>query len=737
MKYLAGYIILGLFLTGCSRGQTAEDAFRERTRILIDYAADIYRPPKPNYSDPEKVYWPKTIARLHKYGIDDSLANHYLEMPEFTGKSPFHFILVGMARIMPAYSDAPALKQNQLTYLDRIMERRDSYNPWTAEGTENHINMSRASGYIFAEIMEDYPDRYPEATRLKNKMKEWITYYSKRIYQVGTGEFNASTYGAFNIIPWLNLYDFARDPEIRLMARAVLDYYAAELALHYTQGMTGSAESRGAPSNTCVHHETEYIAWLWFGDVPRDMRKTLEKDPGYKPPLQSVHAATSSYRPPAPARTLAVKRIREPEYYRNSKPSYLLAEPSYIKHVFYIDSLYTLGSAFYPYGAFMSSAWKNTTWKLVSRVDPEARDDPQMVTGGGMFYPDRSGKIRNPWHQVAQYRNVLIQMNKTPGNARELLEEIKRITDQWRQEWRRDFIERFSATDDKIVQVGNPVKFQEGGISGDEGNGCYISFPDDVAYSQIRGQVFFIKLDHSYLAVRSISGDRPALKDENLIVDQAPVGALTGLILEVHPADEFDDFDSFQQSYSNRTKLDRTGLTEKDEIIYTTMSGDRITMRYREEGSFTEPLYDWGYGPDTAMVIPGAPPFRQPEWHSGKGYGRLAQWWVNEQYIDLQEKWPVYCGPQLKLSDSVLVLGNGGTEEYRVDYSGELPVFMDGDLGNRKVLEGINEECIIFMILSRTCFLSILHIQYEQTDHSKRHIPYACLMYPGPLPGRL
>lgn len=668
-----GLILQAMLVSGLScSAQEYESGFKERAQYILDYATDTYRPPAPDYSDPEKVYWPVAIARLHKYGKDDERANGYID--QFRRKAPFHFILVGMARLMPMFEHAPELAAHKLEYLENVMNRKDSYNAWTCEGTENHISMSRTSGYIYAELMEDYPDLFPEAPALKDSMKRWIDYFSTTIFRVGTSEFNASTYGVYNIIGWLNLYDFARDPIIRKKARAVLDYYACEIALHYTQGMTGGPESRGAPQSVACRTETDYLAWLWFGDAPRPVDGDFFVSETHKPPLQCVHAATSNYRPPREAVWLAQKSLSGPVFYRNSKAAYLLCRPSYIKHVQYIHPDFTLGSAFYPYGAFGSSCYKNVTWKLVSRANYGPGGDPQMVTGGGMYYPDMKGKMRNPWLQVAQHENVLVQLNKTPLEADSLVAGIDTIYQQWRTRWERDFVQRFSPGDDKLLHVGNPVKFQGGGRTGREGNGACVYFPDATSW-ELSGDVLFLELERSYAAIRSLAGQAPRVMEGQYAVDRAPPGSVCGLLLEVLPASDFVGFGEFREHYLVRTNLDRSQLDSFDRIRYTAYNQTVIEVDYRDKGTFTEPIYDWGYGVTTPLVVQTSPPFIQPQWPEGKGHGRIARWRVNGKPVDLDTAWPVYGGSHLEVSEGMLTVKDGSGNVYRVDYTGKIPVF--------------------------------------------------------------
>lgn len=643
-------------------------SYEERKKVIIDYAADIYQVPVPNYSDPEKAYWPATIARLSKYGISDSLANAYLSMEEFTNKVPFHFVLVGMARLMPMFPNAPAMEKYKLQYLQNVYNLSNSYNPWTGEGTENHVNMSRTSGYIFAELMEDYPEEFPGAATWKSKMKEWIQWYSQKIYHYGTAEFNASTYGVYNVIGWLNVYDFARDEEVRSMAKAVLDYFAAEIALHYSYGVTGGSESRGAPALNERMADTDYLGWMWFGGADFHVKDLIYSRPANKGPLQTVHAATSKYRPHPLMQSLALKKMGKPAFYINSKPSYGLRYPSFIKQHFYISDSYTLGSAFYPYGAFTTAAYKNTTWKLVSRAN--GKDFPEVITGGGMFYDDLRGMIRNPWLQVAQHRNVLVQMNKMPENALQIYARMQDTITQWGKHWERDFIARYGSDDVKITNKDLfPVKAMKNGSVSPNGNGSFITF-SSFKHAEVRDSVLFAETDNLYVYVVAIGGNLTQVKN-NSFITQAALGKIAGQVLEAFEKDSFNNFASFVAQMSAAGKYERLS---DNEILYYTSGGDKLRVKYSSKGTFIEPIYDWGYGPVEPQLYMTSPPYEQPEWPVENGYGRIADWWVNNTPVDLTQKWPVYSGPGIYVNEGLMVLENN-EKKYTVDYSGKLPQF--------------------------------------------------------------
>ena len=325
-----------------AQAQYPASDFQQKAEILIAQTADKYRPPNMDIGDPEKYYWPKTIARFEKYGVTDSLGNAWITAMK--DNSPFHFTLLGMARLLHLYPHVPAIKAHRITILKKVFERTDNYNAWTSEGTENHTGMSRTSGYLFAQEAMNFPDVFPEAAQKLQQMKDWVLTWSEKALNYGTGEWNSAIYTAYNLCGFLNLYDFAKDKAVRLAAKKVLDFYAAEMALHYSFGIIGGAEMRGNGAVEGDYTATRYLAWLWFEEA--------SKVPDFSGSqyIQALHAVTSAYRPDVTLFDLAHKKFNEALWVLGSKPSYLFEEAHFVKQFFYATKSFTMGTAVSPYG---------------------------------------------------------------------------------------------------------------------------------------------------------------------------------------------------------------------------------------------------------------------------------------------------------------------------------------------------------------------------------------------------
>lgn len=658
-KFLTLIFILWMVVLGCSNGLSAyEQGFYERAEIITDFTADIYSPPSLSIGDPEKYYWPKVMARFEKYGLKDSVSNHWIS--ELKNRSPFHFTLVGMARLLSLYGDAPALKENKELLLEKVFERTDAHNILTSEGTENHIAMDRTSGYIFAQHALEYPAQFPDAPEKLSQLKDWIALWSRRMYQYGTGEWNSSTYQAYHIIGWLNLYDFAEDEEVKLMARAVLDYYAAEMALHYSWGTYGGSEKRGRGASDQNLSASNYLCWLWFGS---HLSGNTFQHQG-KEYIQSMHAVTSTYRPPLQIMELARKQNTDSWWFTGSKPSYLYEESSFVKQFFYKGEAFTLGSSVSAYGGWTGATSQLVNWKMAVR-----RDDspvPYEVSGSGRFHNSWTGSKVDPFTEWTQHRNVLVQMTLTPENHDSITRVNREITKRWAENWEHDFRRRFPHD-----KKGNVVNFA-GDIAAE--NRSFITFPME-AHINISESVAWVDLGDVWVAIVPLSEtgfDQPdsliEYQGRKLLIDTAPCGQVCGFALEAFDANNFDTWETWKQEWLTKASL----IAEDSVVEYHSLRGDTIITKFNRYGTFIEGLYDWGYGATTPAIMPEAPPLRQPDWPTGNGFGRIPEVLVNGKSLNFDSEWAVYKGPGFTLQNGVMTL-TGSRSVYTVDYTGNLP----------------------------------------------------------------
>lgn len=136
---------------------------------------------------------------------------------------------------------------------------------------------------------------------LREKYDQALADYAQTLYHVGPSEWDSPAYWPQTFGAYLNLYDFAKDPGVKLRAKAVLDYLSASAALKYRRGGFAGPNCRDAAGgNGPFLAPAAEPLWLYFGDAPQPPRQ---------PDRDDVYPITSGYRPPAAVVELARKRL--------------------------------------------------------------------------------------------------------------------------------------------------------------------------------------------------------------------------------------------------------------------------------------------------------------------------------------------------------------------------------------------------------------------------------------------
>jgi hypothetical protein len=177
-------------------------------------------------------------------------------------------------------------------------------NSWVdVRGTDNLKLMRDTSAYLFAEETGN------ESTRqiYKRRLVEFIG----ALYRVGNAEWDSENYLGHGIAPLLNLYDFAKDMEVRRLAKAGLDWLCCTAAVKYWRGNFCGPCRRDYNHPWPFGGSAPMSLWMYFGDAPAPPT-TWETD--------EIHHVTSSYRPPAAAVAVARRAFPLPVETRNCKP---------------------------------------------------------------------------------------------------------------------------------------------------------------------------------------------------------------------------------------------------------------------------------------------------------------------------------------------------------------------------------------------------------------------------------
>ncbi len=453
----------------------------------------------------------------------------------------------------------------------------EAMNSWVdVRGTENLASMRWTSVYLMAEETGN------EKTR--QKYKDQILTYARGLYRVGMGEWDSENYLGHTITPWHNLYDFAKDPEVKMAAKAILDWlYTAAAYKYYRGGYNG-------PTKRDYNHVNPFcpvatLAWIYFGDAVETMHHEYESD--------EVHLITSAYRPPLATMKLARKSFQRPRELLASKSGYKAVQngdydaPAQFHETQYIGQTFLLGSL-----AEGTSTGKGDVngFKVMTYSRKRGVNDIQCVPGpdprraGSPQY--KSGMTAGP-NRVGQYENLAIWLVKD-GQA------------PWR--W---------------------------------------VMPDAVGVEQT-GQVTFLQSDKTWVAILPINmtirgvdeeltelvkyehkGGKKRMKrgkpvedwiDHKVVAGQGKGGAFCGFAIEIG---EGMDYDAFKRDVLSKTKLTVEDLSA-GKIQLTGSDGKRLGyawgdslagFRVRRDGQ----VHDWdahgemiysepGKGPDSALL---------------------------------------------------------------------------------------------------------------------------------------
>lgn len=274
----------------------------------------------------------------------------------------------------------------------------DARNSWVdVRSTENLYLMRVTSVYLMA---EETGNRDTAAL-----YKKQLLDYTRTLYRVGMGEWDSENYHGHSLAPLVNLYDFAKDPEVKSAAKACLDFMATIGAVKYWRGGFNGPTKRDYNHPQPFGGSAAGMLWVWFGDCPK-ANTHWESD--------EVHLITSAYRPPAAVVKLARKEFAKPlelfaakpsygattGYQADSKPEYL--ETQYFGHSFQMGSLT---------GGTSVDGGDVNGFKILVQDSKEGARALQCVPGPDPACPGsplyQKGKVSAD-NRVAQYANLAI-----------------------------------------------------------------------------------------------------------------------------------------------------------------------------------------------------------------------------------------------------------------------------------------------------------------------------------------
>ena len=200
----------------------------------------------------------------------------------------------------------------------------DCATPVDCRNTDNLRAMRETSIYLMAEETGN------EATRLIYKQR--LQRYVSTLLDIGMGEWDSPTYHGHTTAAYLNLYDFAQDPDVKHLAQDALDWLYQAAALKYWRGRWSG------PSKRNYGDGAARFFWLYFGDAPPPEK--IERD--------WLYALTSDYAPSDETVAIAQRQFAKPLELRRTHPHYENWKPGLYGPAFYetlyISHRYQLGS---------------------------------------------------------------------------------------------------------------------------------------------------------------------------------------------------------------------------------------------------------------------------------------------------------------------------------------------------------------------------------------------------------
>ncbi len=178
-------------------------------------------------------------------------------------------------------------------------------NSWVdVRNTDNLRAMRECAVYLMA---EETGNKETAA-----KMKAHIRRYVWALWNIGMGEWDSENYHAHTMTGYIQLYDFAKDPEVKMMAKAAMDMLSLMGAVKYYEG------------GFCGPIKRDYNKPYAFAGAAGELSLYFDDTPIANPDPHRDHAhfVTSAYRPPVAIVKLAHKEFGETVELWASKPTY-------------------------------------------------------------------------------------------------------------------------------------------------------------------------------------------------------------------------------------------------------------------------------------------------------------------------------------------------------------------------------------------------------------------------------
>ncbi|SHN13630.1 hypothetical protein SAMN04488057_107211 [Cyclobacterium lianum] len=431
-------------------------------------------------------------------------------------------------------------------------------------GTENHKIMWRTAAWLYA---QHFPDSalisgWP-VQEVDSLMEMHFRTFYQKLLETGNGEYDAEIYYPHSLEALMNVYDFARNNTSKELAKGILDYFLATVALKAYDGAIAGAQKR-APQPMNAGGELSSMLHLWFGNT---------QPPAHKP---SVHQLTSGYRPAKFIWDLYHKRFPLPFVLKVSRPSYHLDRSDFGQEYFYGSRSFGIGSISQ---TKLDNPNQQVLWSLVIKTDK----GPKTIGGGQPYHLGPTG--HSPYTQTIQHKSTLLvaaaptgEVPQNPSDeyssrasigARPLvalpvpeLDDVSTLADWWEK---------------ARLQAACWLFIPRGGVD---------IIERDHKIMLKTGQTFLgiVPFSQSYYLLSTpehleLSGKSKILEQYHVLV---VADSFSGYALEVYEKSDFGSFAEFADRFASRSTIRKDPKTKM--LDYHNLKGDRLQMYYNDLG---------------------------------------------------------------------------------------------------------------------------------------------------------
>jgi len=403
-----------------------------------------------------------------------------------------------------------------------------------ARNTDNLRGMRESAIYLFAERSGN--------ELLRKLYKDRIRRTALGFWEVGNGEWDSDGYHPHTICAYMNLYAFARDPEVRGMSKAILDFLFTAGSVKYYRGAWTGPNKRDY-GNFKPMRAVGQLLWLYYGDTPLTPGNHI---------ADNVWPIISDYRPPAALVAFAQKDFAKPLEMFNTHPTYSNWLPGQAERPNAFETMY-YGNSFTLGTLGRGSRGDVSGFRLATRDSKKGAAIAVGGTGATKRLHTGSGQDR-----IGQYRNLVLLL--APG------------------------------------QVSKKGKTQP--------NKAHFSIPPGGQVEQT-GEVTFIKTESAWVALIPVGG-APFQQGSarigkgnkasaiGMLSTESTGGSAFGFALEVGEAETHGSYEDFKKAIRSKAKIalhdQGAALTASDGRQLKVSTPDRGLPQVERDGE----LHDWG-----------------------------------------------------------------------------------------------------------------------------------------------